>query len=91
MHFEKASHVEEASGRMHILRVSKYYGFTTRQLELLFQSLMMSSFTFGVELWEGASYTKYISQIHKVVNRAHGNRNVTERSNFREIINETRD
>lgn len=34
---------------------------------------------------------KYISQIHKVVNRAHGNRNVTERSNFREIINETRD
>ena len=72
---------------MYILRVCKYYGFTTKQLELLFQSLIMSLFTFGIELWGGASYTKYISQIDKFVNRAYRNGYVTEKSNFREIIN----
>ena len=72
---------------MYILRVCKYYGFTTKQLELLFQSLIMSLFTFGVELSGGASYTKYISQIDKFVNRAYRNGYVTEKYNFREIIN----
>ena len=84
-HFEEM--LKKASGRMYILRVCKYYGFTTKQLELLFQSLIMSLFTFGIELWGGASYTKYISQIDKFVNRAYRNGHVTEKSNFREIIN----
>ncbi len=84
-HFEEM--LKKASGRMYILRVCKYYGFTTKQLELLFQSLIMSLFTFGIELWGGASYTKYISQIDKFVNRAYRNGYVTEKSNFREIIN----
>jgi hypothetical protein len=35
-HFEEM--FKKASGRMYILRVCKYYGFTTKQLELLFQS-----------------------------------------------------
>ena len=59
IHFEEM--LKKASGRMYILRVCKYYGFTTKQLE--FQSLIMSLFTFGVELWGGASYTKYIRSI----------------------------
>ena len=84
-HFEEI--LKKASGRMYILRVCKYYGFTTKQLELLFQSLIMSLFTFGIELWGGASYTKYISQIDKFVNRAYRNGYVTEKYNFREIIN----
>jgi hypothetical protein len=46
----------------------------------------MSLFTFGIELWGGASYTKYISQIDKFVNRAYSNGYVTAKSNFREII-----
>ncbi len=87
-HFEEM--LKKASGRMYILRVCKYYGFTTKQLELLFQSLIMSLFTFGIELWGGASYTKYISQIDKFVNRAYRNGYVTEKFNFREIIRETR-
>ncbi len=84
-HFEEM--LKKASGRMYILRVCEYYGFTTKQLELLFQSLIMSLFTFGIELWGGASYTKYISQIDKFVNRVYRNGYVTEKSNFREIIN----
>ena len=34
IHFEEM--LKKASGRMYILRVCKYYGFTTKQLELLF-------------------------------------------------------
>ena len=37
---------------MYILRMCKYYGFSVKQLELLFKSLIMSLFTFGIELWE---------------------------------------
>jgi hypothetical protein len=33
----------------------------------------MSLFTFGTELWGGTSYTKYISQIDKFINRAYRN------------------
>ena len=87
IHFEEM--LKKASGRtknVHFMSV-QYYGFTTKQLELLFQSLIMSLFTFGVELWGGASYTKYISQIDQFVNRAYRNGYVTEKSNFREIIN----
>jgi hypothetical protein len=76
--------LKKASGIMYILRVCKYYGFTTKQLELLFQSLIMSLFTFGTEHWGGA---KYISQIDKFINRAYRNGYVTEKSNFRELIN----
>lgn len=64
IHFEEI--LKKASERMYILRVFKYYGFTTK----LFQCLMLL-FTFGVELWGGATCTKYISQIiDKFVNRA---------------------
>ena len=48
----------------------------------------MSLFTFGIELWGGASYTKYISQIDKFVNRAYRNGYITEKSNFRKVISE---
>ena len=54
---------------MYILRVYEYYGFT-RKLELRFQSLIISLFNLGVELWGRASYTKCITQIDKFVNRA---------------------
>ena len=70
---KSAQMLKKASGRMYILQVCKYYGFTAKQLELLFQSLIMSLFTFGIELWGGTSYTKYISQIDKFVNRAYRN------------------
>ena len=55
---------------MYILRVCKYHGFT-KKLELRIQSLIISLFNLGVELWGGASYTKCITQIDKFVNRAY--------------------
>ena len=62
--------LKKASGRMYILRVCEYYGFT-KKFELRIQSLIISLFNFGVELWGGASCTKCITQIDKFVNRAY--------------------
>jgi hypothetical protein len=58
---------------MYILRVCKHYGLSTHQLDLLFNSLIVSLFTFAAKVWGGASYNKYISQIDKFVNRAYRN------------------
>ena len=52
-HFEEM--LSKASERMYIIRVCKYYGFTAKQLDLLFYSLIMSLFTYAIELWGGAS------------------------------------
>ena len=70
-HFEEM--MNKASKRMYILSVCKHYGLTTHQLDHLFKSLIVSLFTFAVEVWGGASYTKYVSQIDKFINRAYRN------------------
>ena len=49
-HFEEM--LSKASERMYILRVCKYYGFSAKQLDLLFHALIMSLFTYAIELWE---------------------------------------
>ena len=43
------------SSRMYILRVCKSYGYSKDQLNNLFNSLMMSVFLYGIEVW-GAAY-----------------------------------
>ena len=83
-HFEEM--MNKASKRMYILRVCKYYGLTTHQLDHLFKSLIVSLFTFAVEVWGGASYTKYVSQIDKFINRAYRNGYTGNKSDFKEII-----
>ena len=60
IHFEEM--IGRAAGRMYILRVCKYYGMPINQLNLLFNSLIMSLFIYGVELW-GGTYNKYITHI----------------------------
>ena len=86
-HFEEM--LKKESERMYILRVRNYYGFTAKQLEFLFQSLInMSLFTLESELWGGEFCTKYISQIDKFVNHAFRNGYVTKTSNFKEVISE---
>jgi hypothetical protein len=52
LHFEEM--LKKASGRMYIMRVYKYYGLSIKQLDLLFDSLIMSIFTFAIELWSCA-------------------------------------
>ena len=66
-HFEEM--MNKAIKRMYIFRVSKNYGLTTHQLDYLFNSVVaiVSLFTFAVEVWGGASYTKYVSQIDKFI------------------------
>ena len=80
-HFEEM--MKKASRRMYFLRVCKHYGLSTHQLDLLFNSLIVSIFTFAAEVWGGASYNKYISQIDKFVNRAYRNGYTSNRSVFK--------
>ena len=56
MHFHKL--ISKASSRMYIIRVCKFYGLSREQLDLLFDSLIMSVLTYGVELWGCAYYNK---------------------------------
>ena len=62
--------LSKASSRLYILRVCKYYGFTLQQLTLLFDSLIMSLFTYAIEVWASAHYSKYLSNIDKFCKRA---------------------
>ena len=86
LHFEEI--MGKASGRMYILRVCKYYGMPFKQLNLLFNSLIMSLFTYGIELRRGTYYNKYVNQIDKFINRVYRNGYIPEKVNFREIIME---
>ena len=49
MHFHKL--ISKASSKMYIMRVCKFYGMSGEQLDLLFDSLIMSVLASGVELW----------------------------------------
>ena len=69
--------IGRAAERMYILRVCKYYGMSINQLNLLFTSLIMSLFIYGVELW-GGTYNKYINQIEKFISHAYRNGYIAE-------------
>ena len=51
-------------------RVCKYYGYSLQELTLLFYSLIMSLFTYAIEVWACADYSKYLSQIDRFCKRA---------------------
>ena len=42
--------ISKAGSRMYILRVCKYYGFSKKDLDLLFHSLIVSALVFGKEV-----------------------------------------
>ncbi len=56
---------------MYIIRICKYYGFSRKELDLLFHSLILSILVFGIEVWACASYSKYLSQVDKLLKRAY--------------------
>ncbi len=71
VHFDEM--ISKAAGRMYILRVCKYYDMPINQLiNLLFNSLIIPLFTYGIKLW-GGTYSKYINQIDKFISRAYRN------------------
>ena len=41
------------SSRLYILRICKYYGYSIENLDLLFQSLILSDFTYAIEVLGG--------------------------------------
>ena len=67
-HFDEL--MERAVKRMHILRVCKRNGYSVSDLDYLFNSLIMSLFTYCIRVWGVAAYTKYLSQIDRLVRRA---------------------
>ncbi|CAB4043879.1 Hypothetical predicted protein, partial [Paramuricea clavata] len=83
LHLEEM--LKKASGRMYIMRVCKYYGLSIKQLDLLFDSLIMSIFTFAIELWGCAYDGKYLNQIDKFIKRAHKNGYISKRTHIKEI------
>ena len=63
--------LSKASSRLYILRICKYYGYSKENLDLLFQSLILSVFTYATEVWGCAFYSKYLSSIDKLFARCY--------------------
>ena len=61
---------------------------SSKQLELLFQSLVMSLFGFGIRLWEEVSHTYYISPNDKFIHHAYCNAYIAEMPHFRKVVSE---
>ena len=52
-----------AASRLYILIVCKYCGYTKDQLSALMESLIMSLFLYGLEVWGSASQSKYLKDL----------------------------
>ena len=63
--------LSRAASRLYILRVCKYYGYTKYQLSKLFDSLIMSLFLYGLEVWGSAFQGKYLDRIDSFIRRAY--------------------
>ena len=63
------THIEylltKANSRLYILKICKYYKYSINNLDLLFQSLILSIFNYAIEVWGCAFYRKYLSRINK--------------------------
>ena len=47
------------------------YGYSIENLDLVFQSLILSVFTYAIEVWGCAFYSKYLSRIDKLFARCY--------------------
>ena len=63
VHTQIDSLLQKAGSRMYILRVCKFYGFPMKDLEMLFNSLIVSLFFYAIEVWGGAFQSKCLSRI----------------------------
>ena len=63
--------LSRAASRLYILRVCKYYGYPKDQLSKLFDSLIMSLFLYGLEVWGSAYQGKYLDRIDTFFRRAY--------------------
>ena len=63
--------LSKTSSRLYIIRICKYYGYFIENLDLLFQSLILLVFTYVIEVWGCAFYSKYLSRIVKLFARGY--------------------
>ena len=63
--------LSKASSRLYIIRICKYYGYSIENLDLLFQSLILSVFTYAIEVWGCTFYSEYLSRIDKLFARCY--------------------
>ena len=63
--------LSRASSRMHILRTCRSYGYSKEQLTILFDTLIMSLFSYGIEVWGSALEKKYLERIDTFLRRAY--------------------
>ena len=55
--------LSRAASRLYILRICKYYEYSKDQLSKLFDSLIMTLFLYGLEMWASACQGKYLDRI----------------------------
>ena len=54
-----------------LFRIHKSHGCSIESLDLLFQSLIVAVFTYAIEVWGCAFYSKYLSRIDKLFARCY--------------------
>ena len=59
LHVDKL--IAKASSHLYTLRVCKFYGYSQVQLHKLFDSLILSLFVYGLEVW-GSTCKKYLDR-----------------------------
>ena len=60
--------MDKANLRLYMLRICKYYGYTLEELTILSHTLIVSLFTYTIEVQACAYGSKYLSKISQ-----HGN------------------
>ena len=63
--------LSKSASRMYILRVCRSYGYTKENLNILFESLILSLFYYEIEVWGSAIQNKYLQRIDKFFRRAY--------------------
>ncbi len=63
--------LSKAASRMYIIRVCRSYGYTKENLHLLFETLILSLFHYGIEVWGSSLQNKYLQRIDKFFRRAY--------------------
>ena len=78
--------MERAVKRIYILRVCKRNGYSLSNLDYLFNCLIMSLFTYCIRVWGVATYTRYLSQIDRLVRRAFRFGYIQHESSIQQVI-----
>ena len=73
---------------MYIVRVCKSYGCSKDHLNKLFETLILSLFFFGIDVWGSALRKKYFKRIDKFFRRAYRYGYVLKEYKMSELIEE---